>query len=485
LKWIFIHDESSDFGIETMDALLTVNDIAAVLKVHPNTIYKKAKNGEIPSVKTANSRVRFIEKDITEWLGRCSRSSSFSPLLEESLRVDLSLEKYDKLFLKGGVKVSPKGKTWNYPFGSVYLRLTKSGRERWHIYYRFEGERVRKAVKGALSRADALEVLQVEVADAFRGKHGFKTDMKRAMFDDFADRYLNDYAKVNKRSWKTDAGYLKGMKDFFKGRFIDNIASLDIEQYKAERTKSGVKLTTVNKCLQILSKMFNLAIAWGYLKGNPLKGIKKFPEEPFRRKRVLSGEEERKFFSAMIPGYLKSMVWIFLNTGLRRSELFSMTWENVDFRNRQLFIRETKTTKSRYVPMNETVYRELKDIYLKGEKEGFVFLNPKTGKKFVDIRRAFYGACRRAGIRNLLLIDLRRTFATRLLEAGVDIITVQQLLGHTSVTTTQIYTMSNKEEKRRAVSLLEGLPPNHLSTRCPRNGREEKGSFVTASFSMN
>jgi excisionase family DNA binding protein len=468
-----------------MDALLTVNDVAAVLKVHPNTVYEKTKNGEIPSVKAANSRVRFIEKDIKEWLERRSRSSSFSPLLEESLRADLSLEKYDKLFLKGGIKVSPKGKTWNYPFGSVYLRLTRSGRERWHIYYRDNGKRVRKAVKGAFSRADALKVLQIEVADAFRGMHGFKTEMKRATFDEFADKYLNDYARVNKRSWKTDAGYLKGMRDFFSGKFIDSISTLEVEQYKAKRVGSGVKLTTVNKCLQILSKMFNLAIAWGYLKENPLKGIKKFPEEPFRRKRVLSGEEERRFFSAMIPGYLKSMVRIFLNTGLRRKELFSMTWENVDFSNRQLFIRGTKTSKNRYIPMNETVYQELKDIYLKGEKEGFVFLNPKTRKKFVDIRRAFYGACRRAGIKNLLLIDLRRTFGTRLLEAGVDIITVQQLLGHTSVTTTQIYTMSNRGEKRRAVSLLEGLTVGNLSTPCPHERREERNFLTTGLFSAN
>jgi integrase len=123
------------------------------------------------------------------------------------------------------------------------------------------------------------------------------------------------------------------------------------------------------------------------------------------------------------------MVRIFLNTGLRRQELFKLTWDDVDFRRRQLYIRETKTSKSRYIPMNETVCTELRELNRNRKGEGLVFKSPKTGKGFVDIRRAFYGACRRAKIRNLLLLDLRRTFATRLLEAGADIITVQQLLG--------------------------------------------------------
>lgn len=69
-------------------------------------------------------------------------------------------------------------------------------------------------VKDSQSRADALKIIQVEVADAFWAKHGFKTDMKRATFAEFADKYLNNYARVNKSRWKTDAGYLRGMRDF-------------------------------------------------------------------------------------------------------------------------------------------------------------------------------------------------------------------------------------------------------------------------------
>jgi len=131
--------------------------------------------------------------------------------------------------------------------------------------------------------------------------------------------------------------------------------------------------------------------------------------------------------------------------------------------------------------MNETVYQELKALYQNGKRHGLVFVSPKTGKAFVDVRRAFYGACRRAGVKELLLLDLRRTFATRLLEAGADIITVQHLLGHTSVTTTQIYTMTNQEEKRRVVSLLE---PKERAI-CDILVTEKKDVFTSYSFSVN
>lgn len=113
--------------------------------------------------------------------------------------------------------------------------------------------------------------------------------------------------------------------------------------------------------------------------------------------------------------------------------------------------------------MNEAVYHELMKLYKTRTGDGRVFVNPKTCKGYVCIRKAFQGACRRAEIDNLTLPDLRRTFATRLIEAGADIITVQQLLGHTSVTTTQIYTMTNQNEKRLAVSLLDGPKQSHLA----------------------
>jgi len=380
-----------------------------------------------------------------------------------------------------------KSKTrYNFGYGAIYQRKTKGGKIRWAIdYYDSKKKRIQRVVKNAQTKEEAVVALQNAVKKEFFQAQGNKETQKPLNFEELADLYIEDYAKVNKKSWKTDLGYLKGMREFFKGRLIDSITPLDVEQYKAKRIEGGVGLTTVNKCLQILSKLFNCGISWGYLQKNPVKGVKKYAEDPFRRKRVLGLEEEKKLFEAIGPRYLSSMVKIFLNTGLRRKELFQLRAEDCDFENRHLYIRETKTSRTRYVPMNEVVFQKLRLIIPDGKKEGLVFVNPETGKPFVDIRRAFCGACRRAGIKNFLLLDLRRTFATRLLEKGVDIITVQHLLGHTSVTTTQIYTMTNQEEKKRAVSLLEGKKEEKPLPICDTGKRGEKIIFPNYSFSIN
>ncbi len=463
--------------------LLTVKETARLLRVSKTTIYRYSRKRLLPHYKKSYG-LRFRAEDLEKWLEQGKREALF--LAEKILKNSLTNPApvyIDKS--EGGQKVARTKPRRNYGYGSTYIRKTKKGISRFYIdYYDAEGKRKQELVKNATSWEEAKGALDREVQNALDIKYGIIRKKERISFKVLAGLY-EEWAKVNKRSWKTDIGRLRGMSEIFGGKLIDSITPHDVERYKAERIKDGVKLTTVNKCLQILSKMFNLAISWGYLRQNPAKGVKRFPEEPFRRKKVLSPEEEERLFNAVIPGYLKSMIRIFLNTGLRRKELFQLTWEYVDFKNKRLFIRETKTSKSRYIPMNEAVYKEMKALYSNGKRQGLVFVNPKTGKAFVDIRRAFYGACRRAKIENLILLDLRRTFATRLLESGVDIITVGQLLGHSSVTTTQIYTMTNQDEKRRAVSLLDAKEGESLLHIRYMEKEEEKSSFPICPFSMN
>ncbi len=418
-----------------MDKLLTVKEAASYLRVSESTVYRLCSCGLFPHIKKSFG-IRIKHHDLEEWLGQDKRKAALVDNILRNVLTNLPPLVIDKA--KRGKEMARATKSrHNYGYGAVYIRRTKAGNIRFYIdYYGKNRKRIQKLVKSATSWEDALLALQNAIKEEFLQGKVTQEEKRPIYFVELADLYTEDYAKVNKKSWKTDVSYIKGMREHFKDKLINSITPQDVEQYKKKRIKEGVKLTTVNKCLQILSKMINLAISWRYLKHNPVKEVKKYPEEPFRRKRVLSPEEEERLFTAIIPSHLRSMIRIFLNTGLRRKELFQLTWGNVNFESHQIFISDTKTSRSRYIPMNETVYAELKALNPNGIRKGLVFVNPKTVKAFVDIRRAFYGACRRAKIDNLILLDLRRTFATRLLESGVDIISVGQLLGHTSVTTT-------------------------------------------------
>jgi site-specific recombinase XerD len=120
-----------------------------------------------------------------------------------------------------------------------------------------------------------------------------------------------------------------------------------------------------------------------------------------------------------------------------------------------------KGNKTRIIPMTENLHAALKthlsssEPRPQGSGQDLVFPSPITGQKLTDIRRAIWGAAKRAGIRKTVTPHmLRHSFATHLLERGANLRTIQELLGHEAVTTTQIYTHVAFDEKRKAVDLL-------------------------------
>ena len=463
----------------TMQKLLTVQETAMFLNTSPTTVYRYAKQNVLPHIRLPLG-LRFRPQDLMEWIDQGRREDRLSKRII-SQTLTFSPPGYIKDTGGKTNMANPKKGRRHYAYGSIFQR--KPGGS-WTIDFRtLSRVRIQKVAKGATSWQEAQEFLKQEVYESYFGQFQEKQKRQRVTFDSLADMYISDWAKVNKLgSWKTDEARIKDMKEFFKGRLADSITSQDIERFKVKKKASDLKLSTLNKYIQILSKLFNCGISWGYLKENPCRGVRKYPDEPFRRTRVLGREEETRLMKAVGPDHLKSMIIIFLNTGLRRKELFQLRWrEHVDFRRRKLLIQETKTARSRYIPMNETVYNELKELHWSRKDDGLVFRNPKTREGFVCIRKALQGACRRAGIANLNLLDIRRTFATRIIEAGADIITVQQLLGHTSVKTTQIYTMSNQEQKRNAVALLDKVRVHS----CDTTVTKEKGILVNNVFSVN
>ena len=419
-------------------------------------------------------------EDLLEWLERGSVKNG--SLLEALSQVDLSLEQYDRMFL-GGKKMSPKGNTWKYPFGSVYFRLTKTGIKRWYIYYRSDEERKRECVKGAQTRADALKVLQAKVVDLFREKHGFNRLQKRTKLKEFAGVYIESYAKVNKRTWRDDVYTIGKFEKFFGDSYLQDITILDIEKFKASRLKDGVTGSSINRNLALLKKMFNLAIDWGYCESNPVRRVKFFSEKDNVKERILSLDEERMLL-AQCSEHLKPIVVMAIHTGMRRGEILNLTWDQVDFDSEMIRVEKTKSGKIRFIPINSRLQTELIKLKALSGHSEYVFLGPRYDKPLTEIKTAFNGATRRAGIQDLRFHDLRHTFASRLIGEGVDIVTVQSLLGHHSVVVTQRYTHSNEVQKRKAVECLASKlqeAPGSVPTVSTRKGSDS----VTPLFTVN
>jgi integrase len=173
----------------------------------------------------------------------------------------------------------------------------------------------------------------------------------------------------------------------------------------------------------------------------------------------LRGAEEEKNLLLHACPYLQDLIRFALNTGLRVGEIFLLRWSNADLKRGILTIFSPKTEKLREVPVNAET-RNVLDAWWLGKKAEFVFYNPETGKPFVDLSAGFALACQKAGIEGVTWHTLRHTFASRLVNTGVDIVTVKELLGHSSITVTMRYAHTNFDSKCAAVAKLDGFGDN-------------------------
>jgi len=156
-------------------------------------------------------------------------------------------------------------------------------------------------------------------------------------------------------------------------------------------------------------------------------------------------------------GYLRDIVLVALNTGMRKGEIFNLKWQDVDLDLRMIHVSDSKNYEARDIPMNDILYKTLKALREKAEEgQEYVFVNPKTGRPY-DLKRSFKTALKRAGIEDFTFHDLRHTFASHLVMNGVDLMTVKELLGHKDIKMTMRYSHLSPDHKRVAVKRIEAV----------------------------
>ena len=330
------------------------------------------------------------------------------------------------------------------------MGVYKKGKN-WYIDYYFRGRRKRRKIGPSKKLAEqVLKDVQVKIV---KGEYLGVYEQKKIPFKEFGERYLA-YSKTNK-AWSTykrrDRFSVAHLTNFFKGRYLFEITSRMIEDYKAKRLEK-VAPATVNRELACLKHMYNKAIEWNYATANPAKSVKLLKEPPGRL-RYLSPDEAGRLLDAC-SGYLRSIVITALNTGMRKGEILSLRWADVDLKNRKVTVKKTKNNEIRVIPINQTLYQELVKLAEQSDNGAYVFTN-KDGEPFGDIKKGFLSALKRARIEDFRFHDLRHTFGSHLVMQGIDLKTVQQVMGHKDITMTMRYSHLSPEYVQEAIGRLD------------------------------
>lgn len=259
----------------------------------------------------------------------------------------------------------------------------------------------------------------------------------------------------NNVNWKRIELYGSYWVEFLGERLITDVKITDVERYKRMRLDAGRAPSTVNKEVKRLKRLYNLATRDGYLTFNPLARVSQVPGETQRLRYLLEAEEEA-LKAAMEPKDW-FLVEVAFRTGMRQAEQFGLRREHVvlDGATRRIHLNKTKNRTRREVPINADLAVKLRE-WLSNHPHKWVFPS-STGTRMSPhnfYNRRFVPALEKAGITDFLWHDLRHTFASRLVMQGVDLRTVQELMGHKSITQTQRYAHLSPGHLEAAVELI-------------------------------
>jgi len=326
----------------------------------------------------------------------------------------------------------------------------------WIDYYDENGARKREST-GSGSHRFAEELLTKRKDEVAHRKRLPERYMPKIKFSDFVD---NDYLSIHIKGAKYEAnikGICKKLKTWIGDKFLHEINSRMIEIYKKDRI-GKVAENTINNEINTLSGIFTKAIEWGKALTNPVHKIKRFRIK--ERKRILEQSEQEALIIACgqekKAPHLQAMVIFDLYTGLRKEELLNLKWSDVDFENKQIHVRAeiAKYNKDRYIDLAFQALTVLRSLPRKREH---VFCDVQ-GKPFKNFRRSFESAVTRAKLKDVVIHDLRRTYGSNCVMAGIALATVQKWMGHASITTTiKHYGHLGESFRKEEVKKLEGI----------------------------
>lgn len=368
--------------------------------------------------------------------------------------------------------------------GKKYYRVTRT------IGFKPDGTRIRKQFYGSgISEAN-------EKADKFIQdlNAGLVTDSNHILtLNILFKKWLFEY-KINEVKTSTLEAYESIYRNYVKDELIsdlpiDTIKSMMIQDYYNKMLQKKTSVNNIKKVHKLLHQFFKYCEKEGYIIKNPCDNIT-LPKKATNAKQILNTKKTK--FNYFDENEVKQLLQIFENnkyenivkfalfTGMRQGEILGLRWNNIDFRNREIHIVDNlrrlatfdtdgkkqgyetllidpKTSNSvRIIPMSERIFNLLKGLK-KISNSNFVFT---INDKYVDAKD-LQKNWKKTLVQNKMpyrrFHDLRHTFATLLLTHGADLITVKELLGHSSIKTTEMYLDALPKTKQDTIQKFDSL----------------------------
>lgn len=279
-------------------------------------------------------------------------------------------------------------------------------------------------------------------------------------FAQLVDWYLEQSSPKAKCSYNKDVQRSGVLKSHFGHLKCSKIRPSDIDAYQQKRLQetnykgTPNKPATINRELALIKRMFNLAIRDELVSRNPCKGVPMLAEQN-KRDRVLTPDEYRRLLREL-PATVRSIVAVAYHTGMRISEILTLTWDKANLKERwiDLGYTDTKTKQMRRIFLSDDILSVLQAANKVRNLSHRVVFTHSDGRPVKSIRKAFENACRRAGITDFVVHDLRHCFVTNMRKAGVHDSVIMTLTGHKTPSMFLRYNSVDELDGREAVQKL-------------------------------
>lgn len=329
--------------------------------------------------------------------------------------------------------------------GGIYPR--PDSKYLW-IWYYHNGVPKRESSK-TTSERKARQLLRLREGQRLEGKLDTALKAQKVTFKELANELIRDYKNNRKKSLERVEISIKRLSSFFGNMKVIHITPTKIKAYISHRKAQGISNGTINRELSALKRMFNLGIELEMINNKPV--IKELKEAPPRK-----GFFERAQYEVQrdaLPDYLKAPFTLAYFTGRRESEIFNLTWDQVDLVERILILNpeDTKNDEGRIIPLSYEPYEFIRmQASLRAEYPNCPYVFHRKGNEIKCFRKAWKSACKRAGLEGKLFHDTRRTGVRDMVRDGTPEKVVMAISGHKTRSVFDRYNIVNERDLKEA-----------------------------------